>query len=126
MTKEDIVLMFKMRVDGMTLEEIGKEFGVTRQRVQQLLEANTKDPALRKVHGCECIYPALLDWMVTNCVSAYKLRKECGFGKTIDSFYARLRGVRPFDIDEIRKILDYTGMTFEEAFRTVETNVCEQ
>jgi len=119
MTKEDVVVMFKMRVDGKTLEEIGKEFGVTRERVRQLLEAHAK--GISKEHNrCKSIFPGLRDWMLENCCAGYKMCHETGLGITIQSFYSKIQGKRPFKIDEIRKILAYTGLTFEEAFGTIE------
>lgn len=129
MTKEDVIVMFTMRVNGSTFDEIGKEFGVTRERIRQILEANTKDPAMKgmkKSAGCKCIYPALADWMVANCCPAYKLRKESGVCKSMTTLYYKLQGRNPFNLDEIKKLLAYTGMTFEEAFWTVETDACEQ
>ena len=126
MTKEDIVIMFEKRISGATLEEIGKEFGVTRERVRQILEANVKNPVIKKSSGCKCIYPALTEWMMTNGCSGYKLCHESGVSRTMVSFYNKLQGKNPFTITEIKQILAYTGMTFEEAFGTVEANGGEQ
>jgi len=123
MTKEDVIVMFTMRVNGSTLDEIGKKFGVTRERVRQILAANTKDPVtkgMKESAGCKCIYPALADWMITNCCPAYKMCKETGLCKTVTTLYYKLQGRNPFNIVEIKKLLAYTGMTFEEAFGTGE------
>lgn len=125
MTRDDIIVMFQMRVNGKTLEEIGKEFGVTRERVRQLLDAHARGIS-RGHNRCKTVFPGLRDWMFDNCCSGYKMRHETNLGITLPSFYSKMQGERPFKIDEIRKILAYTGLTFEEAFGTVEANACEQ
>jgi predicted transcriptional regulator len=124
MTREDIVRMFEMRIDGATYEEIGKEFGVTRERIRQILEKNIKQPIVPVEQTY--IYPGLRNWMLTNGCNANKLRNETNVCKTMTGFYNKLKGRSNFSINEIKTLLSYTGLTFEEAFGTVEANACEQ
>lgn len=113
MTKQEVVTMFAMRLDGYTLQEIGEHFGVTRERIRQILESSVKSP---KANGCKCIYPGLRTWFITSGTSAYRMHKEVGIGKGVTPLYNRLSGEKQFTLQEIKKLLAYTGLTFEEAF----------
>lgn len=118
MTREDRIRIFELRLDGMTLEEIGKEYGISRERVRQILEEVTHgyDRKARCSYMRRCIYPGLKNWLLENRMTASELNKELAFAGKPTLFYNRMTGVTKFNIDEIKTILAYTGMTFEEAF----------
>ena len=117
MTREEVITMFQMRVDGFSLEEIGKRYGVTRERVRQILESAMKSNCRG---NAKCIYKGLKNWMLTTGTSGYKMLKDLKFGYGTSSLYARLSGQKTFGLIEIKAILAYTGLTFEEAFGEVE------
>jgi hypothetical protein len=117
MNREDVINMFQMRVDGCSMEEIAKRFGVTRERVRQIFEAALKDNGRPMAR---CIYKGLRNWMLTTGNTAYKLCKDVGVWKNTTTLYNRMLGKKQFEIEEIKSILAYTGMTFEEAFGEVE------
>lgn len=115
MTRAEIIKMFEMRLDGETLENIGKKFGLTRERVRQLVT-----PSQRSPKEYECIYPAVKKWMLENGYSCPRFLKHCDLKISLQSFYSSITGKRAFNINDIKCILDFTGMTFEEAFGVVE------
>lgn len=117
MTREDTITMFKMRIDGYSMEEIGKHFGVCRERVRQILDAVVKSDCRGMA---KCIYKGLREWMLTTGTSGYKIRRDIGKWNSVTLLYKRLAGEKQFDLAEIKAILAYTGLTFEEAFGEVE------
>lgn len=120
MTREDVINILVKRVDGYSLEEIAKEFGVTRERIRQIIGSATTGTVNKRSSGCKCIYTGLKNWFFAKGFSAYQMNKELGLFKNTTGMYSRLTGTRKLDIDEIKAILKYTGLTFEEAFGEVE------
>ena len=114
MTNQEIIGMFSMRLNGYSLREIGDHYGVTHERIRQILESSVKAPKIDR--GCKCIYPGLKTWFITSGTSAHRMHKEVGIGKGVTPLYNRLSGEQQFTLQEIKRILAYTGLTFEEAF----------
>lgn len=117
MNREDVITMFQMRVDGFSMEEIGKHFGVTRERARQVLETALRNHDRGRA---KCVYKGLKNWMLTTGTTAYKIRSDLRLWKGVTPLYKRLAGECVFGIPEIKAILAYTGLTFEEAFGEVE------
>ena len=118
MTRLDRIRIFELRHDGMTLEEIGNVYGISRERVRQIMEEVTHgyDRKMRCSYMQKCIYPGIKKWLLDNRITASELNKKCGLCEKPTLMYNRIMGVTEFKISEIQKILAYTGMTFEEAF----------
>lgn len=114
-SSKDKVKMFEMRVSGCTLQEIGDEFGVTRERVRQILSGAIRE---RKTNMNEIIYVNIAKWLKENEISLSK------FSKMLDpkaNSSTRLKNKltkskSELKISQIKKILEITGMTFEKAF----------
>ena len=68
MTREQKIEMFTMRIDGMTLEEIGERFGLTRERVRQILTRTATGQRSRVSNMVSiCVFPYLVNiWQRTN------------------------------------------------------------
>lgn len=111
MKREDIVKAFEMRMEGKALQEIGDHFGVSREYIRQVLQFNVNG---HKRGIADSIYPNITKWALENNMSAYQLNNEIGLCRHVHAFYAKLRGKTRFSVDDIRKIMDYTGMSFEE------------
>lgn len=115
MTDKDKVKMFEMRLRGCTLQEIGDEFGFTRERVRQILSGAIRE---RKTNMDEIIYVNIAKWLKQNEISLFK------FSKMLDpkvNSSTRLKNKltkskSELKISQIKKILEITGMSFEEAF----------
>lgn len=121
MTREQKIEMFAMRLDGYTLQEIGDKYGITRERVRQILTTVACRKAnIRKVTE-NLKYPNLSKWMRDNDVSMGELWVKMG-NKPANSGTTKISRLLKGDaslglrMDQIKKILEITGMTFEEAF----------
>ncbi len=116
MTREQKIEAFTMRVDGLSYEEIANKYGVSKQYIYQELCENTKKGNIKGV-----IYPNLADWLEREDISTQKFAEIIGAKANSSSNKSlisrrKLRGESLFNIREIKRILRYTGMTFEECF----------
>lgn len=113
-SKENLMKMFEMHLDGISHAEIAREFGISRQRVHQIVGS-------RQVKGTpgrpitKCAFPVITKWMAEHNVSVKRMAEymKCMHIQTLGN---KLRGVQPFTLPEIKAILAFTGLTFEEAF----------
>lgn len=117
-TIDQKVEMYRMRLEGKSYQAIADRFGVSRQYVHQLFGQKYKSEPYRNVN---VQYTGLRKWMNESHYSVAKLARESGctdhsYG-TITSY---LQGSPRMDIDSIRKILRFTGLTFEEALGETE------
>lgn len=115
MTREEKIKAYVMCLDGATLQEAADEFGVTREYIRQILSPNKRKPK-----EYYCIYTGLRNWLIEHKYSCPRFIDECGLPLTGNTFLTKIKGKSEFTIVEIKKILSYTGMTFEEAFGQVE------
>lgn len=111
-SNEDIMEMIEMRNEGKNLGEIGRHFGVSRQRVFQLIGSSGNHPG-RPIQ--KCVFPGILKWLTEHRVSVKKMGKNLN-GICYSSLHLKLSGKHTFTLPEIKAILAYTGLTFEEAF----------
>lgn len=117
MTKEEKIQAYAMRLDGCTYQEIANKFGVTKQCIQQNIGVigATRDNECRVLRlSKNCIYDGLAKFIKENEVNSAVLADVIGVCKA--SAHQRIVGERNFNISDIYKILNYTGMTFEECF----------
>lgn len=118
-TIDQKVEMYRMRLEGKSYQAIADRFGVSRQYVYQLIGQQCKSEPYRNVN---VPYTGLKKWMNESRYSIAELARESGCTDnhryvTITSY---LQGSPRMDIDSIRKILRFTGLTFEEAFGETE------
>ena len=113
------VEIYRMRLEGKSYQAISDRFGVSRQYVYRLIGEQCKSEPYRNVN---VPYTGLKKWMNESRYSIAELARESGCTDnhsyvTITSY---LQGSPRMDIDSIRKILRFTGLTFEEAFGETE------
>lgn len=113
MTREQKIEIFTMRMDGATYQEIGDKFGVTRQCVEQIL--HIQDRRRSKISTL-CVYSGLSKFIDDKCLLYKQIANMVGL-KSISAVREKIKGTRPFNINEIERILEKTGMTFEECFK---------
>jgi predicted transcriptional regulator len=83
MTREDKVRAFEMRVSGKSYEEIAKEFGVTRQRIQQILSDPIKG---RPGYGYQkCKIKPVADWIRNNHITNRMIAEKTGVSESVIS-----------------------------------------
>ena len=118
MTRDEKIEAFTMHIDGYSYREIGEKFGVSRQYVEQTLKEilPNRNSTVRRTRTSEkCIYSGLSDYIKQNNITMKKLMQVIGISHT--TLNAKIIGEREFTITEFNKILEYTGMTFEECFK---------
>ena len=111
--------MYRMSLEGKSYQAIADRFGVSRQYVYRLIGQQCKSEPYRNVN---VPYTGLKKWMNESNYSVAKLARESGCTDnhsyvTITSY---MQGSPRMDIDSIRKILRFTGLTFEGAFGETE------
>lgn len=104
--------MITMRINGCTLEEIGRKYDISKQRVQQIIGnlqgyRSTVD---------RVVYPNIRKWMLINGTSIAALARYIPNIK-YDAIYRALIGETDPSFEMVSEILNLTGMTFEDAFR---------
>ena len=109
-----------LRDKGFTYDEIGKQCGISKQRVQQIIGKESKG-TFRALTADRCIYDGLRKWMNENHITVTELTRRL-YGNTspnnYHSTYVRLNGLKK-DISKsfIDKVLAITNLTYEEAFK---------
>lgn len=111
MTNEEKVEMFRMRLEGATLQEVADKFGITREYVRQLVPGIEGKEIKRRA----IVYPAILKWFQENELNYCSFGRMCGLSNVAVNDI--LTGNRSPRKDSIDAILKATGMTYEEAFR---------
>lgn len=127
MTREQKLEAYGMRLDGCTYQEIADKFGVTKQYIQQSLFPS--DGRMSKIRNSEiCIYAGLAQFIDDHNVTQRKLAEvintKCPQGNST-RLRRKITGETQFKINEIYKILKFTGMTFEECFALKKSEVKE-
>lgn len=118
MTKEERnECMREMHLQGITYADIGRQFGISRQRVFQLIGGADK-PKFVGVKPDSCVYVGLRNYLISNRISINELTRRA-YGECKPNFSAHiataLKGgeVRKSVID---RILNATSLTYEQAF----------
>lgn len=117
MTREQKHQMLDMRLDGYTYERIGERFGVSRQRIQQILsgEGSGKRNATSKQNRLErYVFPNIAVWMNEHDYTLTMMAEEIGILPTTLS--KQLLGNSEPPLKTVRKIIEITGLSFEVAF----------
>lgn len=121
--KQRLEQMREMRKNGMTHQEIADEFGLSRQRVHQLI-GNRSRGHFWYVTEDRCKYEGLRNWMNENEVGVTELTRRIyhnAHPNNQANISYKLRGNQA-TIEFIERILDVTGLTYEEAFRKEKTD----
>lgn len=102
-----------MHEAGVTYEEIGKYYGVSKQRAWQIVHSETREGTHYHPKTVTRIpYIGLREWMIKNRVSVKELGELCGrevFRGKPDNY-----GLTKKTADAILRV---TGLTYEECFR---------
>lgn len=116
MTKEQKIDMFAMRLDGYTLAAIGEKYGVTRERVGQII---SRSAAIRSADFDSIVYPGIRRYCIENDVTLHQLTKTLAeqTSRQANGWRAKLTEKRTsMSFESISAILQVTGLTYEQAF----------
>jgi len=122
MTQEQKLEIVRLRMERKTYAQIGAIMGVSKQRIHQVMENIV--PRGNRAKRANWIYPAFAKWVREEGTTATALAKEIGVEPA--TFTAWMTGANDIRLRYINKLLDYTGMTFEEAFSTKSVNNGEE
>ena len=119
LAKEEIK---RMKAEGVHVDEIAKEFGITRTRVYQII-GPTRMRGFRPFTEDMCIYPHWRNWLNENRVTIREMVDRMGL-ENCNSNYQQVWGWmygRCYPTKKnIDRILSVTGLTYEQLFSTEE------
>lgn len=116
-SEEDISLMREKLKSGMTLQQIGDELGITRQRVAQLTGAVRPMTQWCKTYS---VYSGIDSWMKFTHTTYAQLNLMLGYAPSAScqaNLAKRLMGETEPSKSFIDAMLYITGLTYEEAFK---------
>lgn len=122
-SKVDVIKAKEMLNNGVTFTDVAKHFGVSKQRIHQMLGKQKLSCVVRGTKGM--IYPNLKRWMIENEVTYKDLLERMGLSSCNVANTRLSKQLKKHEgekesiglrIDQIRKILEITGMSFEECF----------
>lgn len=123
-TDEVKARMKELSFEGLTYEEIGKIYGISKQRVFQII--GSRDVRKWKyIKPEDCVWIGIWRWMNQNRISMAELCRLY-YGNSMSENRNRLKrrlkneNVRNIDKLFIDKMLAITGLTYEEAFAVAE------
>lgn len=106
--------MFQLKLSGMSYEDIGLRYGVSKQAVQQLLTDVLSTRSRRR----KTAFPAIDQYLFATSSNVTDLYRAAQVKDEYNTFLRKLKGITRMDLETIRAILRATGLTFEEAFGT--------
>ena len=104
--------MFQLKLSGMSYEDIGQRYGVSKQAVQQLLTDVLSTRSRRR----KTAFPAIDQYLFATGSNVTDLYRASQVEEEYNTFLRKLKGVTRMDLETIRAVLRATGLTFEEAF----------
>lgn len=113
MTKEEKIQAYSMRLDGYAYKEIADKIGCSITDIPREVLNMSYRPMSEKISEL-CVFKGLSNYIRENNSSTSKIAEYVGLSNP--NTYLKLVGKRGFRIDEVRKVLELTGMTFEECF----------
>lgn len=110
----------EMREQGLSFQEIGKRLGVSKQYAYDVFSYATRTGYIsyKQFDMIDSLkFKGIKNWMIENGVTLKEMNGKCtGVYNTNSSLVRFLRGSGKADIETINKILEVTGMKYEEAF----------
>jgi hypothetical protein len=114
--------MIDMKNEGKTYQVIADEFGISKQRVQQLI-GNRDARYFRYIKKTTCIYKGIRKYLNDNKISVAEFVRRthgCYHPVYMSRLMSKLRGETDMQKRYIDKILEVTGLTYEVAFELEE------
>lgn len=110
--------MRKDRVAGMTYAQIGEKYGLSKQRVGQLIGHSNKY-CFRVIKKEGCKFVNLRNWMNKNSISRNELARMMGLvpdGETMARIRSYMTGASKPPKNYIDMMIEATGMDYETLF----------
>lgn len=111
--------MLRMKMDGATYEEIGKEFNLSKQRIHMIIGKQSKGH-FKWMSKERCVYPNLRKWINDNQVSVAEFCRRLYGNSHPENHYRVSRFLKGYSKEiqkgTIDKYLMVTGLTYEKLF----------
>lgn len=114
MTIDQKVEAYRMRLEGATLQSIAVKFGVSKERIRQIVPPIDGKTWKFEDMQNRCVYPGIGQWLYEHRCTYTKLANLAGVPMATVSRW--MNGVHKPNKDAIDKILKATGLTYEQAF----------
>ena len=111
MTKEQKVQAYAMILDGVSVSDVAREFGVSRQRICEIFHVSN---IRLEMAADSCVYPNISKWMRKNHEGYTSIARKAGMYTERIRLALTGENVHKSVIDAI---LAVTEMTYEEAFK---------
>lgn len=115
MTKQQKEECYQLRHQGMTLGQLGVKYGLTRERIRQIMKEYEERRSGKAARLKTMVFPALRHWMIVKGHTYNSLAEACGVSMV--TIRNNLTGQTDLKKGTIDAILEVTGLTYEEAFR---------
>lgn len=112
-------IIFRLAAEGYTQEEIGKAFGVTRQRIAQVMGGRGRTYNQVKPRS---IYRGLNEWMLQNDITCATLTSMMGYASNASQqnvVKRRIMGATELRMRDINRLIELSGKTYEYLFSSV-------
>lgn len=110
---------------GMSCKEIAEKHGVSVQAVYAAC-GSVKSINFREYEAKDCIWVGLRCWLNEHRMSKRSLLREMGLEYShcnLERLNQNLKGRNDLRLSFIKKLIEITGMTFEELFREEEHDI---
>lgn len=124
LTNRDLSEIFYMVLEGFTFKDAAEKYMVCESAISYRFKRAGVRFELKHMNCIPSYYPNIRKWMIENRVSERRFANMTGICQSTISFI--LNGKKRPSMASINKVLKATGMTFEEAFATEETDVREE
>lgn len=119
-TEDKVAVLREKREAGITLEEISKQYGVSKQRISQVISGKKKSYYRKKTRQLS-VYPGLDRWMLEKGITYVYLNELMGFSKNSwQAIRKRVRGESKLRKEDIDKLIRLSHMSYEELFGEVQ------
>jgi len=122
-TKDQKIDAFAMRLDGRSLAEIGGKYGLSRQRIQQILPPSGEHERISSTARIR--FPKIREWAFSSGTSGSEIIKRlAGEDKGLANHYRSVlyTGAVTATLADVCAIMRATGLSFENAFTEADAN----
>lgn len=113
MTNDQKLEMFKMRLDHYSIQDISNKFGISKQRVHELLSCRG-ERAGRESNLSRCPFPVIRRYLTEERISYAKMAKKTGI--IYATFIHAIQGEHDALLGNAIKISKVIGLPVEQVF----------
>lgn len=123
-TNRDLADIFYMLLEGTPIRKIAENYCVSPEAIYKRLGRSGVDVSAVTTRLRSGLYPNLGEWMAEHKIDIYRFANMAGISYTYMRKFLDGKANPSFAI--IQKILGVTGLTYEQAFATSQTDTDEE